>query len=289
MWKQYDWIAHFPCMKIRFVPQEEIDIQLYDSCVHFATNGSIFGYHWFLNNTAREWDLLVEGDNYVSAMPLPRTKTWWGRNRLTHPRLVPELGVYSVKPLSPKRIQAFWDAVPDHFRSGKLTVEPASVPANSNRFEVQAASGSALFLNQPYEKITEDFPVQYASDLAKAQLANLRPAQRFKPEHLANFWLAQHGKSADNEWTYHAMQRLMYQVLHRGWGGTRAVESADGEMLAMSFIVYSHSRIFPLFTVESTGGKEVGALTYLWENLLQGHANQPLKIKREDLLGKLLM
>ncbi len=144
-------------MDIRFVPQDQIDKQLYNSCVHFATNGSLYGYDWYLNATAKEWDLLVEGDNYVTAMPLPKRKNWWGRTYLTQPGLIPDLAVYSVKPLSPKRIQSFWDAIPEEFRGGSLTVEPASVPKDPGRFDVVQASGDALFLNKPYEEITDDF------------------------------------------------------------------------------------------------------------------------------------
>lgn len=271
-------------MKIRHLTADDLDKQLYNSCVHFATNGSIYGYDWYLNATAREWDFLVEGeDSWQSVMPLPREKSWWGRTKLVQPRLLPELAVYSVNALSSARIQAFWDAIPDEYRGGELIVEPASVPKNSGRFTVQAAGGTVLLLNQPYETIIGDFSPAYHEGLLLAEEAGLRPAQSFKPERLADFWLEVNGKTPDNEWTYHAMQRLMYQVLHRSWGGTHAVQNADGELLAMTFIVYSHQRIFPLFTVESAAGKAVGALTYLWDNLLKTHADKALKVKREDL------
>lgn len=273
-------------MDIRFITQDNLDKQLFNSCVHFATNGSLYGYDWFLNATAKEWDLLVEveDERWVSVMPLPHATSWWGRRKLEQPRLVPELAIYTVKPLSPKRIQAFWDAIPETIRGGELIVEPASVPEDNGRFTVGSAAGSALFLNQPYEEIIGDFSPAYHEGLIRAQMANLRPGSSFKPERLADFWLEVNGKSADNEWTYHAMQRLMYQVLHRSWGGTHAVESPEGELLAMTFIVYSHSRIFPLFTVESSAGKAVGALTYLWDNLFKTHADKNLKVRREDVV-----
>ena len=271
-------------MDIRLVRQEDLDKQLYNSCVHYATNGSIYGYDWFLNATAKEWDVLVEGDKWVSVMPLPRQKNWFGRIKLVQPRLIPELAVYTVKPLSPKRIQAFWDAVPEEYRSGGLTVEPASVPQNSRRFNVETAGGSVLFLNEPYETIIGDFPVSYHEGLLRAQDAGLKPGSSFAPEKFAELWLKVNGKTADNEWTFHAMQRIMYQILHRSWGNTQVVVDPDGEPLAMVFIVYSHSRIFPLYSVETARGKELGAMTYLWDNLLKGHANRNLKIKREEVL-----
>lgn len=272
-------------MDIRFILQDDLDKQLYNSCVHFATNGSLYGYDWFLNATAKEWDLLVEveNDSWVSVMPLPHVNNWWGRRKLEQPRLVPELAIYSVKPLTPKRIQAFWDALPESIRGGTLIVDPTSVPQNSGRFQVSTPEGTPLFLNQAYEDIIGDFSPEYHEGLIRAQMANLRPASSFKPERLADFWLEVNGKSAPNEWEYHAMQRLMYQVLHRSWGGTHAVENQEGELLAMSFIVYSHSRIFSLFTVESPAGKATGALTYLWDNLLRTHANKNMVVRREDI------
>ena len=271
-------------MKIRHLTANELDKQLYNSCVHFATNGSIYGYDWYLNATAKDWDFLVEGDDsWTTVMPLPREKNWWGRTKLIQPRLLPELAVYSVNALSPARIQAFWDAIPAEYRSGGLVVEPASVPREPGRFTATPATGTVLLLDQPYDDIIGDFSPAYHEGLIRAQEAELRPAPSFKPERLADFWLSVNGKTAENEWTYHAMQRLMYQVLHRSWGGTQAVQDRDGKLLAMTFLVYSHNRIFPLFTAESAAGRSVGALTYLWDNVLRSHAGKSLKVKREDI------
>jgi hypothetical protein len=274
-------------MDIRFVKQEDIDKQLFNSCVHYATNGSIYGYDWYLNATAKEWDMLIEVENesWVSVMPIPYGKNWLGSKQLLQPKLLPELAIFTVKPLSQKRIQAFWDAIPKEFRSGLLTVEPASVPANLGRFTADSAGGSALFLNQPYEEIIGDFSPGYHEGIIRAEAAGLQPASSFKPEKLAAFWLEVNGESTINEWKFHAMQRLMYQVLHRSWGKSHVVAGADGKPLAMTFIVYSHGRIFPLFTTESEAGKAVGALTFLWDDLLKTHAEKNLKVRREDIVG----
>ncbi len=52
-------------MDVRFVPREEIDKVKWNSCVHYANNGNIFGYVWYLDQVAREWDALIEGDYYT--------------------------------------------------------------------------------------------------------------------------------------------------------------------------------------------------------------------------------
>ena len=270
-------------MNIRFLRREEIDRQLYNSCVHYATNGSIYGYDWFLNNTAREWDVLVEDDNYTSVMPLPRVKNWWGRVKLGQPPLVPELAVYTVNALSKKRIQSFWDAIPDEYRGGSLTVEPASVPADSGRFTITAAEGTPLLLNQPYETIIDELGSDFLRQRQLAEDADLIPAYPIKPEELAAFWKEQQASSNANESNFHAMQRLMYQVMHRGWGNGYAVRNRDKEVLAAAFYVYSHNRVFPLFTAESAAGRAVGARALLWDNFMAHHAERQLKVKREAL------
>ena len=56
-------------MEIRFVKKEDIDKIKWNSCVHYAINGNIFGYMWFLDSVSKEWDALVEGD-YESVLPL---------------------------------------------------------------------------------------------------------------------------------------------------------------------------------------------------------------------------
>ncbi|NJO87486.1 MAG: hypothetical protein HC821_05900 [Lewinella sp.] len=178
---------YYQAMKIRLVSLDDLDRQGYNSCVHFANNGSIYGYHWFLDNTASDWSVLVEGeDQYFSVLPLPTTKNWWGSTRLTQPRLLPELALYSVRPLSPARVQAFWDAVPPQIRGGGLTLEPWSIP-KSSRFELTEAPGSVLQLSEPYEKVIDDFPSSYFSALAEAEKADLLPTGHLKPERLADF------------------------------------------------------------------------------------------------------
>ncbi|MEM7574527.1 MAG: hypothetical protein AAF433_16605 [Bacteroidota bacterium] len=270
-------------MQLRFLRHGEYDKQLYNSCIHYANNGSIYGYDWFLNNTAREWDLIVEGDPYVSVLPLPRATNWRGQLQLRQPPLVPDLAIYSVKPLSPVRVNSFWEAVPAEFKSGELEVEPLSVPSEKSRFKFRAASGTNLDLNQPYEQIIDDFPASYLRDLGLAEAADLLPTGTLKPERVAAFFQAHSPKGKATEWAFHAIQRLMYQLLHRGWGSAYGVQNRQGDVLAMVFIAYSHGRLFPIVKVESPAGKKAGAMSLLWDMAIHSHAERPLRIKREEL------
>ncbi|MEO0625853.1 MAG: hypothetical protein AAFY91_02620 [Bacteroidota bacterium] len=216
-------------------------------------------------------------------MPLPRAKNWWGRLELRQPPLIPELALYSVKPLSEKRVNAFWEAVPEEFRVGKLTLEPLSIAKNS-RFKLEKATGTNLDLSMKYDEIIDDFPSNYFRDLGLAEKADLIPTGTLKPERLADMYREQYGRTREAEFAFHAIQRLMYQCLHRGWGSAYGVQNRSGDVLAATFIAYSHGRLFPLFQLQRPAGKEAGALTLLWDMVLHSHAERPLRVKREEIL-----
>jgi hypothetical protein len=48
-------------MAVRWVKREDIDKVKWNSCVHYAYNGNIFGYVWYLDFIGKSWndDILV--------------------------------------------------------------------------------------------------------------------------------------------------------------------------------------------------------------------------------------
>src|SRR5688572_10861129 len=58
--------SHF---HIRFVPYKEIDFTKWDNCIATASNGLIYGYSYYLDHMAKQWDGLVLND-YEAVMPL---------------------------------------------------------------------------------------------------------------------------------------------------------------------------------------------------------------------------
>ncbi|MEM6725303.1 MAG: hypothetical protein AAF598_14780 [Bacteroidota bacterium] len=93
-------------MEIRYLKRDEIDQLKWDSCVHYANNGQVYGYTWYLDNVAEDWDGLVEGD-YESVFPLVWNSKIFGIKQLYQPFLSQQLGLFSVNLLSKARLQTF--------------------------------------------------------------------------------------------------------------------------------------------------------------------------------------
>ena len=262
-------------MKIRFVPRAEIEKVKYNSCVHYAGNGNIFGYIWYLDFIAKDWDALVEGD-YESVMPLPWRRNRLGQKVIVTPPLMRELGIYSIHVLSPKRIRNFLEAIPEEFRGLRLRLNEQTPPPRDQGFRLIERTNQQLLLQQPYETISEGFSRELLLELEQAEQADLLPVGNIKVEEVAEFFKKHGPQDADTEQSFHGLQRVMYNILHRGWGNSTGIRTREGELLAVAFWIYSHKKVTALLLLESPAGKAVRAREQLVNLLLRSHADKPL-------------
>ena len=262
-------------MDIRFVPRAEIDKVKYNSCVHYANNGNIFGYIWYLDFVAKDWDALVEGD-YESVMPLPQREGFLGKPELVQPALMRELGIYSIHVLSPKRVRAFLDALPPRFKKVDLVTNEQIDPPADAGFSVEEIPNYQLLLEPAYEELIEKYDRSLLLGLEKAERAEVIPISNIKPEKLAAFYQQHHPAGIERDKNFHTLQRIMYNVLQRGMGFASGVQTADKELLAVNFWMYSHHKVISLVPVESPAGARVHALDYLFNMLIRTHAGRPM-------------
>lgn len=261
-------------MNIHLLSRDEIDKNRYNGCVHYAVNGNLFGYHWYLDAMARHWDVLVEED-YQSVLPLPRQELPLGHEALIQPELLRQLAVYSVRALSPKRIEAFWEAIPDTYKVIDLAVDAHSRPTDDS-FQQEEINNYYLRLDQPYEQLAAQFTPDFTDRLAIAEDADLLPTTSLKPEQIAELYRRTAGGGRRAEERFHGLQRIMYNALHRGWGSASAVHNKAGELLAANFFIISHGRVVSQAPVTTPAGQRVEALTFLFDMLIRSHANRPL-------------
>ncbi|MEZ4994526.1 MAG: hypothetical protein R2824_29160 [Saprospiraceae bacterium] len=262
-------------MDIRFVPREEIDKVKFNSCVHYATNGNIFGYIWYLDYVAKDWDALVEGD-YESVFPLVWRTNTLGKKELYQPDLMRELGIFSIHVLSAKRLQAFIEAIPDEYTRIDIRLNEQNFPIKDVPYELEEVDNFQLLLTSTYEELQSKFQPELIQALTIAEAADLLPTTSVKPEQIAKLYRQYTTRKSGLDRNYHALQRIMYNALHRGWGFASGVQNRAGELLAANFYIYSHKKVMSLVPVQSPEGKKVEALFYLFDMLLRSHAGRPL-------------
>lgn len=258
-------------MKIQRLSREDIDKTKWNSCVHFATNGNIFGYKWYLDAITKDWEALVEGD-YESVLPLIWKKNWWGKKQLYVPTLVRETGIYSTNALSAKRVTTFLEAIPKEYNKATLEVDQFTLFPQTKNWQVEKKVNYLIYMNEPYDSLASKFSTSVQQDLDKARTANLQSINSLKPEMIVDFYKA-HDSSYTKE-DYYAYLRIMYNLLHRGWGFMSGIANSTGDLLAANFFVFSHGRIISLLPVVSNTGATKGAMSFLFNLLFHTNANK---------------
>jgi len=268
-------------MTIRFLRREEIDKTKWNSCVHFATNGNIFGYIWYLDFVAKDWDALVEGD-YESVFPLVWQEDRHGNKSLVQPAWMRELGIYSINALSRPRIKAFINAIPKEYSRVSIHLNEQNFLPELEGFRMTPQTNYQLLLQSPYEQLADQFSSRWFQQLAEAEKHHLSTGLNLKPETLADFYRKYSPDTPGREPRSHALLRIVYNILHRGWGFSSGVWNPGGELLAANFFIYSHSKVLSLVPLASPEGKSQGALELLFNTVLQTHAGKPLLLDLND-------
>jgi len=263
-------------MNITYVKYEDIDRQKYNSCIHYALNGRAWGYKWYLEATARRFDVLVEND-YESVMPLVWDKTWSGRKRLLNPVFTPALGVFSVHVLSQKRLGYFLrevDARFDVINSG-FTGEPSRYEKD-NDWAWQDERNLILDIDgREYDVIAGEYSSDLLRSLDQSMSADLLVHGNQKPEKVAAFMEKYY---PNGERLQHPMLRILYNAMHRGWGWSTAVTDREGNWLASNVFVFTHGRIASIAPCASPEGKKLDALDLLFDYAIRQAAGRPITI-----------
>lgn len=261
-------------MQIRLIKGEDIDKVKWNSCVHYANNGNVFGYKWYLDFVAKEWDALVEGD-YESVMPLVYREEADGRMALHQPALIRELGVYSIHVLSPLRVRSFLEAIPAEYARVEMHLNEQNLPPADTGFKSERLTNYQLPLMSEYEVLEQRFDQGLQARIVAGIRAGLRSDSNLKPEAIADFCKLYAPERFGADRVFHGMQRVMYNALHRGWGFASSIQAADGTLLAAGFFITSHNRVLALAAAESPLGARASALDYLYHIIIRTQAGRP--------------
>lgn len=218
----------------RYVPYSEIDKNKWNGTVHYAPNGNIFGYHWYLKAVYKEWDAIVE-DDYQSVMPvLPAT------DKSVY-KFTPELGPYSVKLLIPSRSAAMVELMKKHTTGHYF---PLHTSVNMNDIDTmgsRALKSQKLNLIDSYDAITDSYSDEVNEVFERIKKEEVTFVSSVKPETI----VAQSNLTTNEKNTY---LRIMYNAMHRGIGWSQGItDRKTGKYLALSFFVISHNVMHEIF------------------------------------------
>jgi len=262
---------------IKYLKRNQIDTKLYDACIEKSINSRIYAYSWYLDCVADNWDALVL-NNYEAVMPLP----WRRKHRLKYiypPAWTQQLGVFSNKIISPKKIDNFINAIPKKFI--KITVQFNS-ENQSNSFKLEERNNYILQLNCGEKELISKFNKNRKRALAKAKTTLLKIDKEIDFKTFLKFYLSEDKNYVLTLNQIETLNKLLCsnnKSVHI-WGIKK-----DKKIIAGLVWLKNKSRITYLLPIANTEAKNLGLPTFLVSELISQFSNSEMIL---DLEGSMI-
>lgn len=256
-------------MNIRLLKRADIDKQRWDSCVHFATPGNLYGYSWYLDQVARDWEGLVEGD-YESVFPLIRDEKKSHLLALSTHAMIPQTGLYSIHIHSPKRVRTFLEHIPTGYELRKVAFQQRVTGVEMGQWEER--QDYELILRADYDELAQNYSKELKAGLEQAHQMDVMADSNITAEQLTDFYWNHYPKAQEKD--MHTLLRIVYNLLHRGKGFASAMRDGQGQLIAADFFAFSHGKITSLMPTHK-GRQGRHALWKLTDMMIQLHSGKP--------------
>lgn len=262
-------------MSITYLTHQEIDKLKWDSCIRNAFNGLIYGYSWYLDIVAEQWDGLVYGD-YEHIMPLPYRSSL-GIERIYAPAFCPTLGVFSQAKLSAEIVDRFINAIPRRFSVSHINLNKF----NQSSFASVERPLLSMDLISVYDVVSSKFSKQARDSMALAENNNLKIQTHLSIDDFVEFY-GKNGGTID----YLSSMRLaslIKTLINLKVAEIVAIYTPEKELLAAGlFVAYLNNATVLACGVSAKGIKQ-HALYPMFDAFFKANCNKNITLDCPDV------
>lgn len=263
---------------IQYLRHSDIDRSKWDHCIDRAGNGLIYGYSFYLDHMAHQWDALVLND-YDAVMPLTG-KMKYGISYLAQPFLTAQLGVFG-NAIDQDLFITFLHAIPKKFRYCDIYLNHGNVfPVEG--YDLYQRSNYILNLDHSYFELQSGYRENIRRNIKKSLDAGCKADLNVHVEKIID--LALHNMRTQNAQSrQHVIdfRKLFYHLQKKDMARTYAIISAKNELLSSAVFFYSHRRAYYILVGNHPNGRTLGASHALIDLFIRDHAGQPLTLDFE--------
>ncbi|MCF8230037.1 MAG: GNAT family N-acetyltransferase [Bacteroidales bacterium] len=262
---------------IKHLSYNRIDKRKWDLCISKSFNGNIYGYSWFLDIVAENWEALVQ-DDYDRVFPLTWKKSF-GVHHLYQPFFTQQLGIYSKNILTHEVVSAFLEKIPERFRYTEIFLNAYNKP-DEKKYKVEQQVNHELDLIKPYQNLAKSYSKNMRRNIRKAEKAGLSIVKNIKIEKVVDLFRANRGRQIRHlhENDYRRLRRLLYSCVYKNMAEVVGVYSGENNLLAGAVFIKSNRRAIFIFSGLSEEGKKQAAMPFLIDSFIKGHANAHLTL-----------
>lgn len=267
-------------MDIRLVKHNAINKSAWDNCIDKSVNGNIYGFSWYLDIVCEEWDALVTED-YETVFPLTHRKKF-GIWYLYQPFFTQQLGVFSIRHITPEIVEEFLAAIPEKYRLAEINLNAYNKP-DKTKWKVFDNLNHELDLIESYSIIKKNYSQNTNRNITRAIRNNISISSNIKPEDIVTMFRQNKGKQFSHlrENDYRRFIRLTYECLAKNKAICYGAYTANNNMCAGAIVVFSHRKAVFLFSATNEVARENGAMFLLTDHFIQDLAGNHLTLDFE--------
>lgn len=265
---------------IRYIRHTDIDLAKWDACISSSINGIIYAYSWYLDVVCENWDALIE-DDYSSVFPIAWSQKG-GIKYVYQPPFTQQLGIFSLNPISPEKLQAYIESIPKEYKLIEINLNKYNQIGDYKASTV-TMNNYELDLIGDYSSLRAGYSSNHLRNIDKAYSAGLAIIPAVQPEQIIELFRKNKGDSMKlySERQYKILHRLIHQLIQQSKAKAIGVRNARNEVVAGAFFLYSHKRIIFLFSGRDTSAQEPGIMHFLLDQCICEHAGEPITLDFE--------
>ncbi len=255
---------------IQHLKRSEINDVLWNRCITQSANGLIYGYTFYLDAMADNWEALIY-KNYEAVMPLPWRKKW-GIYYLYQPFLMAQSGVFGSG-ITAELFELFLQAIPKKFRYWDIALNHQNLfPASS--FPVYARSNFVLSLQPAYTDLHNAYRDNIKRNIKKSKQFHCDVITDVAIEKIIELTKLQATETPEND--FDNFRKLFAFLKQRGEAKTYGIVSQKDELLASCVLFFSHKRAYYILVGNHPNGRTLGASHALIDAIIKDHAGRHL-------------
>jgi hypothetical protein len=270
---------------IRYLDQENLDRNKWDSCINESINGLEYSKSWYLDIVAPGWKALVKND-YESVFPLNHCKKW-GLYYLDQPVFTRQLGVFSRLHLTEDLVSEFIEAIPRKYKFADICLNTFN-KISDQYYKVISRMNFELDLINSYDNLWKNYSENLRNDLQKDAKAGITLLKGCKPDDIIKIVSENSGPETNRltDKDYLKLSKIAYTGIYKGLVTTYCAYNRRNELLAGIILLMSYQKIVFLFSALTLTGRQNNTLAFLIDHLIREHAGQSITLDFDGSLNE---
>ena len=256
---------------IKFLEHTQIDFEKWDACVAATSNPQPYGFSWYLNWLAHQWQALVIGD-YEAVLPLFIQKKF-GQLYSTRPYGTQALGPYSKIPLTAEIVTGLVEESLRHVKYLEYFFSPGTpMPAG---FKPKQFSNFIVDTSADYEVLFKAYSSQNKRNLKKADAARFELAEWATVQDAVQLWQNNvREKTGIPAESFNRLGKLLEFCHYQKRGVLYAVRDEYNQLCGAQFWIIHEGRSTLLLNASTDWGKDHGVSTWLIDQHIKSTAGR---------------